>query len=216
MQAKIVYLFRRVAVLVMVLAVAALPTMPNRSGQPTASAQAGGEKKDEQEAQKPKPAEGTASRRPSGSALALAGADKKDPVNDLLGVWTVVHSEVEGDAAASLSNPPGRPSAGNLGTVMPPMIWKIGSEIIQQGWENLNFPQARWQCQWNPGGKMGTVDLTGVDKDGKKLTPPLKGIYLLKDDVLMICHALDNGPPPERFTTAAKSKSMLLILRRGK
>jgi hypothetical protein len=52
---------------------------------------------------------------------------------------------------------------------------------------------------------------------GKKLqAEPEQGIYLLKDDVLMICHGLENAPRPERFATAAKSKSVLLILRRGK
>jgi hypothetical protein len=157
--------------------------------------------------------------RMSDSSLAVAAGDKKGPVNDLLGVWTLAYSEVEGDAAASLSNPGGRPSAADYraGGLLPPLIWKIAKENIEAGWENLNFPSFRYQCQWNPGGKMGSVDLTGLDKEGKKLqAEPAKGIYLLKDDVLMICHALDNAPRPERFTTAAKSKSALLILRRGK
>jgi hypothetical protein len=153
----------------------------------------------------------------SGSALSLAGADKKDQVNDLLGVWTVVHSEVEGDAAASLRNPAGRPPAGDRGTVMPPMVWKIARENIDEGWENLNFPSARHKCQWNPGGETGTVNLTALDRQGKKLQPePSRGIYLRKGDVLIICYSLDNTPRPARFTTAAKSKSVLVMLRRGK
>ncbi len=153
-----------------------------------------------------------------GFCFAETSVQKNAPENNLLGTWTVVHSEVDGDATASLRNPGGRPSTvDGRGGAFPPVIWKIGREEIQAGWENLNFPSFRYQCQWNPGGKMGTVDLTSLDKEGKKMhAEAMKGIYLLKDDVLTICHVLDNAPRPEHFTTAAKSKSVLLILRRGK
>jgi hypothetical protein len=161
-----------------------------------------------------------------------AGAQdkKKDQVKDLLGVWTVVHSEIEGDASASLRNPAGRPfvaegmlpsgTGGGAWAPSLPFIWKIGKDEIQGGWEraDLNFPVLRMQCQWDPDGKVGSVNLLFLDRfSGKKLqVEPEKGIYLLNDDVLIICHGLGNAPRPERFTTAAKSKSVLLILRRGK
>ena len=160
--------------------------------------------------------------------------NKKDQVKDLLGVWTVVHSEIEGDAIASLRNPAGRPFAaegalpsgvggtGGGGAWAPslPFTWKIAKDEIKGGWDRaeLNFPVLRMQCQWDPDGKVGSVNLLFLDRfSGKKLqAEPEKGIYLLKDDVLIICHGLGNAPRPERFTTAAKSKSVLLILRRGK
>ena len=154
----------------------------------------------------------------------------KNQIKDLLGVWTVVHSEIEGDATASLSNPAGRPLAaegnrpsgtgGGITAPPSPFIWKIAKDEIQGGWETAgsNFPVLRMQCQWNPDGKLGSVNLLFLDRfSGKKLqAEPEKGIYLLKDDVLIICHGLGNAPRPERFTTAAKSKSVMLILRRGK
>ena len=153
----------------------------------------------------------------------------KNQIKDLLGVWTVVHSEIEGDATASLSNPAGRsfaaqgmlPSGTGGGAATPsPFIWNIAKDEIQGGWETAgsNFPVLRMQCQWNPEGKVGSVNLLFLDRfSGKKLqAEPEKGIYLLKDDVLIICHSLGNAPRPEHFTTAAKSKSVMLILRRGK
>ncbi len=159
-----------------------------------------------------------------------AQENKKDQVKNLLGVWTVVHSEVEGDATASLRNPAGRPlvaegirpygTGGGASAPFPPFIWKIGKDEIQGGWDRaeFNFPVLRMRCQWDPDGKLGSVNLLFLDRSsGKKLqAEPEKGIYLLKDDVLIICHGLGNAPRPERFTTAAKSKSVLLILRRGK
>jgi hypothetical protein len=168
--------------------------------------------------------------RMSDASCADAPDKKKDPVKDLLGVWTVVHSEVEGDATASLSNPAGRPvpaegirpfgTGGGAAAQVPPFIWKIARDEIQGGWERAdsNFPVLRMQCQWDPDGKVGSVNLLYLDRSSsKKLqAEPEKGIYLLKDDVLMICHGLGNAPRPERFTTAAKSKSALLILRRSK
>ena len=172
--------------------------------------------------------------RMSDPSCADAQDKKKDQAKDLLGVWTVVHSEIEGDATASLRNPAGRPFAaeGMLPSGLPgtgggaawapslPFIWKIAKDEIQGGWERAdsNFPVLRMQCQWDPGGKVGSVNLLFLDRfSGKKLqAEPEKGIYLLKDDVLIICHGLGNGPRPERFTTAADSKSVLLILRRSK
>jgi hypothetical protein len=168
--------------------------------------------------------------RMSGPSRAEAQDKGKDQVKDLLGVWTVVNSEIEGDANASLHNPAGRPFApegirpsgtgGGATAPSAPFVWKIGKEEIQGGWEGAdsNFPVLRMQCQWDPGGKVGSVNLLFLDRvSGKKLqAEPEKGIYLLKDDVLIICHGLGNGPRPERFTTAADSKSVLLILRRGK
>jgi uncharacterized protein (TIGR03067 family) len=101
--------------------------------------------------------------------------------------------------------------------VLPPFIWRISKEEIQSGWENLNFPSFRYHYQLNRGGKMGTIDLATLDKEGKKTEgKPMQGIYLLKDDILMICYAFDGAPRPERFTTSAKSRSVLVILRRGK
>ena len=168
--------------------------------------------------------------RMPGPSCAEAQDKSKDQVKDLLGVWTVVHSEIEGDANASLRNPAGRPFApegirpsgtgGGATAPSPPFIWKIGKDEIHGGWERAdsNFPVLRMQCQWNPDGKVGSVNLLFLDRfSGKKLqAEPEKGIYLLNDDVLIICHGLGNAPRPERFTTAAKSKSVLLILRRGK
>ena len=144
-----------------------------------------------------------------------APAEKKAEGKDVLGVWTLIHSEVEGDGTGSLRNPGGRFSA--PGGVLPPVIWKISREEIQSGWENLNFPRFRYHHEMDRGGKPGTIDLAALDKEGKKIAgEPMKGIYLLKDDILMICYAFDGAPRPERFTTSVKSRSILVILRRGK
>jgi len=148
-------------------------------------------------------------------------AEKKAQGKDILGVWTLIHSEVEGDGVGSLRNPGGRLSASALqagsGGALPPFIWRISKEEIQSGWENLNFPRFRHNYELDRGGKTGTVDLATLDKDGKKTQgQPMKGIYLLNDDILMICFAFDGAPRPERFTTSAKSRSVLVILRRGK
>ena len=155
------------------------------------------------------------------SSTADAPAGKKAQGKDILGVWTLIHSEVEGDGVGSLRNPGGRLSASSLragsGGALPPFIWRISKEEIQSGWENLNFPSFRYHYQLNRGGKMGTIDLATLDKEGKKTEgKPMQGIYLLTDDILMICYAFDGAPRPERFTTSAKSRSVLVILRRGK
>jgi hypothetical protein len=168
--------------------------------------------------------------RMSGPSCTDAQGNKKDQVKNLLDVWSVIHSEIEGDPTASLRNPAGRPfvaegvlrlgTGGGATAPSPPFIWKIAKDEIQGGWERADnsFPVLRMQCQWDPDGKVGSVNLLFLDRfSGKKLqAEPEKGIYLLKDDVLIICHGLGNAPRPDRFTTTAKSKSVLLILRRGK
>jgi uncharacterized protein (TIGR03067 family) len=156
----------------------------------------------------------------SSSSTTHQPAEKKEQEKGIPGVWTIIHSEVEGDGLGSLRNPGGRFSASPLpagpGGALPPFIWRISQEEIQSGWENLNFPRFRYHYQLNPGGKMGTIDLVALDKEGKKTEgKPMQGIYLLTDDILMICYALDGEPRPERFTTSAKSRSVLVILRRG-
>ena len=158
----------------------------------------------------------------AGSTSSSTGqpAEKKAQEKGILGVWTLIHSEVEGDGTGSLRNPGGRFSASlppAPGGALPPFIWRISKEEIQSGWENLNFPRFRYHYQLNRGGKMGTIDLAALDKEGKKTEgKPMQGIYLLTDDILMICYAFDGAPRPERFTTSAKSRSVLVILRRGK
>lgn len=121
---------------------------------------------------------------------------------------------------SSLSNPGGRLSASALrttGGAWPPFIWEISKKEIQSGWENLNFPRFRYHYELDRGGKPGTIEMGTLDKEGKKIAAePMKGIYLLKDDILMICYAFDGAARPERFTTSVKSKSILVILRRGK
>jgi uncharacterized protein (TIGR03067 family) len=157
----------------------------------------------------------------SASSTTDQPAEKKAQGKAILGAWTLIHSEVEGDGTGSLRNPAGRFSAPPLpagpGGGLPPFIWRISKEEIQEGWENLNFPRSRYHYELDRGGKVGTIDLATLDKEGKKTEgKPLKGIYLLNDDILMICYALDGAARPERFTTAAKSRSILVILRRGK
>src|SRR5262245_35537330 len=125
-------------------------------------------------------------------------AEKKAQGKDVLGVWTLIHSEVEGDGVGSLRNPGGRLSASSLragsGGALPPFIWRISKEEIQSGWENLNFPRFRYHYQLNRGGKMGMIDLATLDKEGKKTEgKPMQGIYLLTDDILMICYAFDGA-----------------------
>jgi WD40 repeat protein len=72
---------------------------------------------------------------------------------------------------------------------------------------------------------MGAIDMTtdivtqiGLEQKGKKKpSEKAKGIYLLRDDILIICFAYaKQSPRPEGFSTAPLSNSRLVILRRGK
>ena len=148
-----------------------------------------------------------------------APAEKKPAGGDFEGFWTQVHSEVDGDSSSSLGNPGGQRMGMWRGNWydMGPFLWKFSKDEIGSGWEQPSFPLSRMQYQLNPGGKIGEINLMPLDKDGKKLaTAPMKGIYFLKDDFLMICYAHDGSARPAQFTSSAKSKSVLVILSAAK
>jgi uncharacterized protein (TIGR03067 family) len=152
-----------------------------------------------------------------------APADKKPKANEIEGIWTQVYSETAGDSSPGISNPgydpPGllRGTGGN-GWGLGQFIWEFSKEEVGSGWPSQSFPLFRNYYQLNPGGKMGEIDMIPLDKQGKKKEKEkMKGIYLLKEDILIICFAYETATPrPEGFTTSALSKSRLVVLRRGK
>jgi uncharacterized protein (TIGR03067 family) len=153
-----------------------------------------------------------------------APAQKKAKSHEIEGIWTQVHSETDGDSSPSMRNPgydppgPMRGTGGN-GSGLGQYVWKFSKEEVGSGWiEDQSFPIFRSHYQLDPDGKMGAMDMIPLDKQGKKMEKEkVNGIYFLKDDILIICFAYENGAPrPEGFTTSALSKSRLVFLRRGK
>ena len=129
-------------------------------------------------------------------------AEKRAQGKDVLGVWTLIHSEVEGDGTGSLRNPGGRFSA--PGGALPPFIWKISKEEIQSGWENLNFPRYRYHYELDRGGKLGTIDLaTLTGAIVQTLGYEHAGVFSNDDKLaerLVFAHAYDpwsKGEPPK-------------------
>ncbi len=145
-------------------------------------------------------------------------AKKKAKAHEIEGFWTQGHSETDGDSTPSMMNPArtrvGQMSGpGGIWTDTGPIFWKFSKEEVE-----LGFPQFWNHYQLNPGGKKGAIDMIPLDKKGKKIEKvKLKGIYFLKENILIICYSYDPGEPrPKAFTTSAQSKSRLVILRRGK
>jgi uncharacterized protein (TIGR03067 family) len=153
-----------------------------------------------------------------------APANKKTKAHEIEGIWTQVHSETAGDSAPGMTNPSYDPpglmrGTGGIGWGLGQYCWKFSKEEVGSGWiESQSFPIFRSHYQLNQGGKIGAIDMIPLDKQGKKIEKEqMKGIYLLKDDILVICFAYEKGTPrPDGFTTSALSKSRLVILRRGK
>ena len=160
-------------------------------------------------------------------SLQQAHMEKKGNAKGIEGTWTQVYSETDGDSSESMTNigPLRQPRGKGLDDLVVPYIWKFSKGKVETGFDRGGFPLFRSDYQLNPGGKMGTIDMTadiviqiGSGQKGKKKPiEKVKGIYLLRDDVLIICFAYAKQMPrPEGFSTAPLSNSRLVILRRGK
>lgn len=152
---------------------------------------------------------------------------KKTKTKGIEGIWTQVYSETDGDSSPSMKNVGPLREAGGKGFPdrVVQYVWKFSKEAVETGWDTPGFPWFRSPYQLNPGGKMGAIDITTDilnqlplgEKEKKRKQEKMKGIFLLKDDLLIICFAYGNeSPRPETFATSPLSSSRLVILRRGK
>jgi hypothetical protein len=75
-------------------------------------------------------------------------------------------------------------------------------------------PRERATLSIDPDGKVGTLNATTLDKDGKPL-PGVKwaAIYHVKDDYLMICTCVGENPVrPAKFSTTGQPANVLLYV----
>jgi hypothetical protein len=156
-----------------------------------------------------------------------APAEKKPKAKGIEGIWKQVHSETDRDSSFSFRNVgPLRDTRGKGLEEVIEYIWKFSKEQVETGWDTPGgFPCFRSHYRLDPGGEMGAIDMTTdimtrlpLDKKAKKIRKEkVKGIYFLKDDILIICFCyMEGGKRPKGFTTSPESKSRLVILRRTK
>jgi len=139
-------------------------------------------------------------------------------VKEILGSWTEIYVESRDEYFSSLyyswqslDGPPPTKKERYY-----PTLVKFGKSSIEVGPNRKgHFPTKRYQYELNVENRDDTIDLTLLDKEGKALSKHRGIFHLVKDDLLIVCYALEDGPRPERFVSSMKPPSTMVILRRG-
>lgn len=145
-------------------------------------------------------------------ASARDGAKSKG----LLGFWTEVYQERDGEDFSTITNMRiWKEQPMLFGKIKwAPSVRRFSTDKMESGLNRKgSFPMDRTGYRLDVDGKPGTIDFVPLDKKKRSVT---RGLYLLRDDLLILVWGRENGPRPECFTTSKAAGTYMLILRRGK
>ena len=156
-----------------------------------------------------------------GAISAQSGDGKpgaKPDSSGLLGFWTEIYTERNNDFFSSLADAwrahdsqPRNPMG-----LYAPMLWKFTKTHIEVGPNRKDrFPTWRYRYELGFDGKPEAIDLKLLSEEDK-IQASYRGIWCLKDELLIVCYNTDGGPRPRRFVSSKEPRNELLILRRGK
>jgi len=94
---------------------------------------------------------------------------------------------------------------GNNRISFAPFIWRFGKDTmdsVRTG--KLAFQPHDTTMSAVFDGNRNAIDRSFLDKDGKALIQGAGDIHLVKDDLLIVCYNVKDGPRPERFAGSTK------------